>query len=104
MAKPITDKAEVSIDFPDKFYHGSFSRASSYEVSADAEGLHISLDRPGEDRRHVGFHVQYLLLAGILESTAEALRNLDDLPDFQRKALKESVAELNKVLSGSKAK
>ena len=98
MSKPIIDKAEVNIDFPDKFYHGSFGKVSRYEVSADDEGLHIAIDRPGPDRRHVGFHVQYLLLAGILDSTAEALRDLDELPDLQRQALRESVSKLHKTL------
>jgi len=63
MAKPIIDKAEVSMDFPDKYYYGTFSRASSFDVKADKEGLHIFLDRNGEEPRHFGFHLQYYLLA-----------------------------------------
>ena len=98
MSKPIIDKAEVSIDFPDKFYHGSFGRSSSYDVTADQDGLHILLDRHGEERRHVGFHVQYALLAGILDAAGEALVHMDDMPDFQRQALADSVAKLHKAL------
>ncbi len=94
MSKPIIDKAEVSIDFPDKFYHGSFGQASSYDVSVDADGLHVLLDRPGPERRHVGFHVHHILLAGILDSAADAIRKMKDLPDFQRKALRDSAANL----------
>lgn len=98
MSKPIIDKAEVSIDFPDKFYHGTFGRVSRYEVSADSEGLHIALDRLGPERRHVSFHLQYLLLAGVLDSTAEALRDLGSLPVTQRHALRDSVARLHRTL------
>jgi len=43
MSKPIIDKAEVSIDFPDKFYHGTFSRSSRYDVLLDDQGIHITL-------------------------------------------------------------
>ena len=35
MARPIIDKAKLSIDFPDKFYMGSFSRESRFDISAD---------------------------------------------------------------------
>ena len=66
MSKPIVDKAEVSIDFPDKYYHGSFGRSSRFDVELDAQGLHISLDRPGEEQRHVGFHLHYHLFTAIL--------------------------------------
>ena len=51
--KPITDKAEVSIDFPDKTYVGSFTRHSGFEAEADAEGVALKLVRAGEDRRVV---------------------------------------------------
>src|SRR6056297_2290046 len=63
VSRPISDKAEVSIDFPEKFYHGSFGHQSRYEVTADDEGVHIYLVRGGPERRHVGFHVHYQLLA-----------------------------------------
>jgi len=59
MSEPIPDKAQVSIDFPHKFYMGSFGRESRFDVTADEEGVHIHLDRPGDERRHVGFHVHY---------------------------------------------
>ena len=51
--KPITDKAEVAIDFPDKAYIGAFGRHSGFEVSADAEGVTLKLSRPGDDSRTV---------------------------------------------------
>ena len=47
MKHPITDKAQVSIDFPDKFYVGSFGRNSSLDVTADdhARGYTVSGDQ-----------------------------------------------------------
>lgn len=32
---PIADKAEVSVDFPDKAYMGSFGRHSQFDAYAD---------------------------------------------------------------------
>ncbi len=54
MSDPIPDKAQVSIDFPDKFYMGPFGRESRFDATANKEGVHINLDRQGEERRHVG--------------------------------------------------
>ncbi len=87
MAKPITDKAEVSIDFPDKFYMGSFSRESRFGVTADAGGVHLWLERTGENRRKVSFHVHYHLLTGILEAMADAIRSGEPIDDTFRNDL-----------------
>ena len=73
MSKPIYDKAEVSIDFPDKFYHGSFSRSSRYNVATDNDGVHISFDRADGEKRHVGFHIHHHLFSDILTAIAEAI-------------------------------
>lgn len=94
MAKPIIDKAEVSIDFPDKYYYGTFSKASSFDVTADAAGLHIFLDRQGEDPRHVGFHLQYYLLAGVLESAANSISKMSEFPQGPRQGLLDSAKNL----------
>ncbi len=56
MSDPIPDKAQVSIDFPHKFYMGSFGRESRFDVTADKEGVHVHLDRPGQERRHAIVH------------------------------------------------
>jgi hypothetical protein len=75
MSTPITDKAEVSIDFPDKFYMGSFGRGSRFDLTADAEGIHLDLERIQAEKRRVGFHVHYYLLADLLEAAAHAVRD-----------------------------
>jgi hypothetical protein len=98
-AKPVTDRAEVSIDFPEKFYHGTFSRESRYDVSADAEGVHIHLIREGEQKRHVGFHVHYLLLSDILNAAAESMANSPMQP-HERQHLLEAAEKLREALAG----
>lgn len=83
MSKPITDKATVSIDFPDKFFHGSFSRSSRYDVTVDSEGVHISLDRAEGEKRHVAFHLQHHLFSDILTAIAETI-DAEQLSPSQR--------------------
>jgi hypothetical protein len=48
---PISDKAEVSVDFPDKAYIGSFTRHSQFDAYADDDSVAIRLVRPGESAR-----------------------------------------------------
>jgi hypothetical protein len=90
MSKPITDKAEVSIDFPDKFYMGSFGRGSRYDVTADAEGIHLHLDRQDGEKRHIGFHIHYYLLAELIEAAAEAVQNVEKLEPHHRERLRDA--------------
>ncbi len=70
---PIADKAEVSVDFPDTAYIGTFSRHSQFDAYADAKSAAIRLVRPGEDRREAVIHLHYGLLAGILDELARSL-------------------------------
>lgn len=100
MLKPIPDKAEVSIDFPDKFYMGSFGRGSGFDLAADAEGVHMHLERrePEGEKRRVGLHVHYHLLARLLSALAESLAQ-EPADGGTRALLRESVAELSEALS-----
>lgn len=41
--KPITDKAEISVDCPDKLYFGAFGRLSRFEAHAEPESMAIKL-------------------------------------------------------------
>ena len=97
MSKPIIDKATVSIDFPDKFFHGSFSRSSRYDVSVDSEGAHISLDRAEGEKRHVAFHLQHHLFSDILMAVAEVI-DKEKLNPSQREALADAVESLRRAL------
>ncbi len=98
MSKPIVDKAEVSIDFPDKFYHGSFSRTSRFDVKVDEQGVHIVLDRPGDERRHVAFHLHHHLFSSILESVAEQIASSKALPPEHRTQLRDATAKLSRAV------
>lgn len=97
--KPIVDKAEISIDFPDKTYMGTFGRESGFDVRVEPEALLIRLVRHGEQRRVVEFHLHYHLLADILQEFAGALGAGAPLDDEDRLRLASGVKALGAVLA-----
>ena len=97
--KPIQDKAEVSIDFPEKFYMGAFARESKFEASSENDGLLIKLYRPGDQRRTVEMHLHHHLLADILAGWAESLGDEPIQDADHRKALLDALKTLKKALS-----
>jgi hypothetical protein len=72
MTKPIPDKAEVALEYPDKFYSGTFERSSRFEAAFDANGIALILERTGapEARKSVHVHMHYGLFADVLEQLA----------------------------------
>ena len=70
---PVQDQAQVSIDFPDRFFRGSFGRDSKFEARAENDGLFIKLVRGGADSRKVEQHIHHHLLADILAASADSL-------------------------------
>jgi len=72
MTKPIPDKAEVALEYPDKFYSGSFERFSRFEAAFDANGVALVLERTGapETKKSVHVHMHYGLFADVLEQLA----------------------------------
>ena len=72
MTKPVSDKAEVTLEYPDKFYSGTFERSSRFEVSFDTTGVLLVLERPGSEdvRKSVHIHLHYGLLSDILQQAS----------------------------------
>ena len=95
---PISDKAEVSVDFPDKAYIGSFSRHSQFDAYADDDSVAIRLVRPGEDRREAVMHLHYGLLADILVELAKSLASRPELDKQHRTDLNEAAQQLCRSL------
>ena len=91
---PIIEKAEVSVDFPDKAYVGSFTRHSQFDAYAEADDVAIRLVRPGEDRREAMIHLHYGLLAEILAALAKSLAAHPPLDEAHREELAEAVNQL----------
>lgn len=105
--KPITDRAEVAIDFPDKAYMGSFGRASAFEAAADGEGVTIRLARGGEEKRRVEIHLHHYLFAGVLADVAASLAARPPLDEAHRRVLLDAaralVAALDRPAEGAAA-
>src|ERR1041385_3258921 len=97
----ITDKAEVSLDFPDKVYMGSFGRESAFDVRVEPEEVLIRIVRNGEQRRQIAVHLHYYLLAEILEDISEGLAGKVHVDDSHLKALRASAEHLSRTLKAS---
>ena len=95
---PIQDKAEVSIDFPEKFYMGSFPRDAKFEARAEDDGLFIKLTRMGENRRQVEIHLHHHLLADILSEWAISLAKEPPMQEDHRETLLASLAQVEDAI------
>jgi hypothetical protein len=101
MSKPIPDKAEVAIDYPDKFYVGTFERSSRFEAHLDEKGVALTLERTGapDTRKSVYLHINHALFAEILRDLA-ATANVVPVDDVaHRAALAEAAGMLHHALA-----
>jgi hypothetical protein len=99
---PIQDKAQVSIEFPDKVYMGSFSRGSKFEARAENDGLFIKLMRGGKDSRVMEMHLHHYLLADILSEWAASLAKEPAMDTNHRENLEEAINKITKVLKNAR--
>jgi len=78
MTKPIPDKAEVSLEFPDKLYIGTFEWTSQFDAHFDEGGISLSLQRGGEAavRKTIRMHLHYALFAEILRELAKTVSSM----------------------------
>ena len=102
MSKPIPDKAEIALEYPDKLYIGTFTRDSRFQAHLDATGLSLNVERPGDadTRKSVHMHFNYELFAEILRDVATSVAKIpgDDL--LHRESLAQAAAALHQALSG----
>lgn len=78
MTKPIPDKAEVALEYPDKLYIGTFERTSRFDAHLDETGISLSLHRTGaaDVRKSVRMHFHYGLFADILHDLAKTVSSV----------------------------
>ena len=100
MSKPIADKAEVALEYPDKFYVGTFDRSSRFEAHLDPTGIALILERTGgEDvRKSIHMHINFGLFADILRDLASTVGRIPTDDITHRDALTQAVAELHTAL------
>ncbi|MEO1204711.1 MAG: hypothetical protein AAFV45_00110 [Pseudomonadota bacterium] len=101
MTKPISDQAEVAVDFPGKTYMGSFTRHSSFDVSVDEDGVHIHLEHRVGEHRRVSFHIHHHLFADLIEEIGLALKEAQPLEKTERRRLADAAAVLQGAVDGS---
>jgi hypothetical protein len=101
MTKPIPDKAEVVLEYPDKFYSGTFERSSRFDAHIDDTGISLLLDRSGdaETRKSIHMHIHYTLFADILRDLAKTVSAMLPGDAAHRQALREAAKALHDALA-----
>jgi hypothetical protein len=104
MNRPIPDKAEVALEYPDKYYVGTFERSSHYEAHFDVAGVALALARPGdaETRRSIHMHLHYGLFEDILRDLAASAAALPVEAVPHRDALGEAALLLHHALTAGR--
>jgi hypothetical protein len=95
---PVPDKAEVAIDFPEKFYMGSFARDCQFEARAEANGVFVRLQKGGAHKKSVELHLHYDLFAEILTDFADTLADAVKNDPRHREALAAACAKMSAAL------
>jgi hypothetical protein len=96
MTKPIPDKAEVAVEYPDKLYIGTFERTARFDAHLDEAGISLSLHRTGGDdvRKSVRMHFHHALFAEILRDLAKTAASLPAADLAHREALSDAAKAL----------
>ena len=100
MTRPMPDKAEVALEYPDKLYIGTFDRNSRFDAHLDQTGLALVLERTGDidTRKSVHLHLGFDLLAEILHDVARTVATIPADDIMHRAALADAAAALHKAL------
>jgi len=101
MTKPIPDKAEIALEYPDKLYVGTFEATSRFEAHLDPTGFALVLERPGAEdvRKSIHMHVNFGLLAAILSGLAATVSAIPTDDMLHRDQLVRAVGELQRALT-----
>lgn len=96
MTRPISDKAEVALEYPDKLYIGTFAHTARFDAHLDQTGIVLNLELPGSDeqRKSVRMHFHYALFAEILRDLARTVSALPPEDIVHREALRDSAKAL----------
>lgn len=100
MRKPIPDKAEVAIEYPDKLYIGTFEQTARFDAHFEQNGISLSLYRSGgaDTRKSVRMHFHCALFAEILRELAKTATSLEKDDIVHREELREAARSLYAAL------
>jgi len=106
MNKPIPDKAEVTIEYPDKLYMGTFERSSRFDAHLDQTGVSLTLERRGDIRtqKSVHIHIHYGLLSEILHELARTAAGIPAEDEDHRSQIADAAAALHNALKPTQGK
>ena len=98
--KPIPDKAEIVLEYPDKFYSGTFERSSHFDARMDQDAITLAFTRGGDagERKSVHLHIHYRLFADILTELAKAAAADSRAAEAERSVLAEAAGSLARAL------
>jgi hypothetical protein len=102
MTKPIPDKAEVALEYPDKLYIGTFERTARFDAHLEVTGISLSLERTGgaDMRKTIHMHFHYGLFAEILRELGKTASSVASDQIDHRDNLREAAKELWQALDG----
>ena len=106
MTKPIPDKAEVAVEYPDKLYIGTFSQTARFDAHLDEAGISLSLHRIGaeDERKTVRMHFHFALFAEILRDLARTVQAVPPADAAHREALRDAAKALYAALDSHSEK
>jgi hypothetical protein len=99
--KPIPDKAEVALEYPDKVYIGTFEQSANFDAHLDDTGVFLTLHRGGDEsvRKSMRVHIGHGLFVEILADLAKSIsRGMMD--ENHRAALAQAATALAAALHG----
>jgi len=102
--KPIPDKVQIVLEYPDKFYSGTFEQSSRFDVHTDDGGIALTFARGGSEseRKSVRLHIHYALFAEILDELAKAVSAVKPADIGHREALREGARAIVAALEPTK--
>jgi hypothetical protein len=105
MTRPIPDKAEVALEYPDKLYIGTFERTARFDAHLDEAGISLSLYRTGDAdvRKAIRMHIHYGLFAEILRDLARTVSELPPSDAVHREDLRDAARDLTRALDRAPA-
>jgi hypothetical protein len=100
MRKPIPDKAEVAIEYPDKVYIGTFERTSRFDARFEKNAISLSLysAATNDTRKTVQMHFHCGLFAEIMRELANTATSLEKDDIVHREELRDAAKGLYAAL------
>jgi hypothetical protein len=98
--RPIPDKAEIVLEYPDKFYSGTFEHSSRFDAHFDEHGIALTFLREGGggERKSVRMHIRHALFAEILNELAKTVSTIPPTDTGRQEVLAGAAAALAAAL------